>query len=105
MPLSRIFLVLPALCLLFTSAFVLAADVRVVGLFKGRAVVDIDGKQRILRIGQTSPEGIRLVSADSESALLEIEGEQIRAPLDSRISARKKSRPMSEVQIRRRSTM
>ena len=101
MPLSRISVVLPALCLLLTCASAQAVDVRVVGLFQDRAVVTIDGRQRILRVGQTSPEGIRLVSADSESALLEVEGQKIRASLDSRVSASKKARTLSEVQIRR----
>ena len=101
MPLSRISRVLPALCMLIASASAVAVDVRVVGLFQDRAVVTIDGRQRILRVGQTSPEGIRLVSADSESAVLEVEGQQIRASLDSRVSASKKARTVSEVQIRR----
>ena len=101
MPLSRISRVLPALCMLIASASAVAVDVRVVGLFQDRAVISIDGRQRILRVGQTSPEGIRLVSADSESALLEVEGQQIRASLDSRVSASKKARTVSEVRIQR----
>jgi aspartyl protease family protein len=101
MPLSRISRVLPALCMLIASASAVAVDVRVVGLFQDRAVISIDGRQRILRVGQTSPEGIRLVSADSESALLEVEGQQIRASLDSRVSASKKERTVSEVRIQR----
>ena len=87
--------------MLIASASAVAVDVRVVGLFQDRAVISIDGRQRILRVGQTSPEGIRLVSADSESALLEVEGQQIRASLDSRVSASKKARTVSEVRIQR----
>ena len=101
MPLSRISRVLPALCMLIASASAVAVDVRVVGLFQDRAVITIDGRQRVLSVGQTSPEGIRLVSADSESALLEVEGQQIRASLDSRVSASKKARTVSEVRIQR----
>ena len=87
--------------MLLASAAVMAFDVRVVGLFQDRAVMTIDGRQRILRVGQTSPEGIRLVSADSESALLEVEGQKIRATLDSRVSASKKAPRVSEVRIQR----
>ena len=101
MPLSRISAALPALCMLFTCTLALAADVRVVGLFQDRAVLTIDGHQRILRAGQTSPEGVRLIAADSESALLEVDGQQFHASLDSRVSASKKARLVSEVQIRR----
>jgi len=54
-----------------------AADVAVVGLFANKAVVVIDGgKPRTLSVGQTTPEGVRLISADSESATFEIDGKR-----------------------------
>lgn len=104
MPLSRISVLLTVCSLLLAGAAVAAPDVRVVGLFKERAVLTIDGRQRMLRIGQSSPEGVRLISADSESAVLEIDGRQIRTSLDGRVSASKKTRSRSEVQIRRDQT-
>lgn len=76
-------------------------DVRVVGLFKQRAVVLIDGRQRVLSVGQTSPEGVKLLSADSESATLVVDGVEVRGTLDGRVSARKKPPAAQEVQIRR----
>jgi aspartyl protease family protein len=75
----------------------------VVGLFKNRAVVIIEGKQRVLRVGQTSPEGVKLVAADSESALLEYQGEEINGLLDGRVSTRSKPPATEEVQIWRNS--
>lgn len=48
-----------------------------VGLFANKAVVIIDGaKPRTMSVGQTSPEGVRLISADSESATFEIDGKR-----------------------------
>lgn len=44
------------------------------GLFKDTAILVIDGKQRLLRAGQTSPEGVKLLSADSKQAVIEIDG-------------------------------
>jgi aspartyl protease family protein len=76
---------------------------RVVGLFKNRAVVIIEGKQRVLRVGQTSPEGLKLVAADSESALLEYQGEEFKGMLDGRVSTRSKPPATEEVQIWRNS--
>jgi len=62
---------------LSTAAPVFAADVNVVGLFSGKAMVSIDGgKQRMLSAGQTTPEGVRLISADSGSATFEIDGKR-----------------------------
>jgi aspartyl protease family protein len=78
-------------------------DVRVVGLFKQRAVLLIDGRQRLLAVGQTSPEGVKLVSADSESAVLLVDGVEVRGTLDARVSARKRPPAAQEVQIRRNS--
>ena len=99
MSLSRILLLLLVFCLLRVPGVQAAPDVRVVGLFKDRAVVIIEGRQRMLRVGQSSPEGVRLVAADSESALLEYQGEEFRGMLDGRVSTRSKPPATEEVQI------
>ena len=80
-----------------------APDVRVVGLFSDRAVVVIDGRQHVLRAGQSGPEGVRLLAADSESALLEIDGREVQARLDGRVTARKRTAEVQEVQVWRNS--
>lgn len=46
------------------------------GLFKDKAIVTIDGKQRVLRKGKASPEGVLLIEANSQEAIIEIDGEQ-----------------------------
>ena len=46
------------------------------GLFKNKAIVTIDGKQRVLKAGKPSPEGVLLIEANSKEALIEIDGEQ-----------------------------
>lgn len=60
-------------------------QVSVLGLFSGRAVLEIDGKQRMLKVGERSPEGVKLLAADSGSALLEIDGNEQRMELGSQI--------------------
>ncbi|MDX1593958.1 MAG: TIGR02281 family clan AA aspartic protease [Gammaproteobacteria bacterium] len=60
-------------------------SVVVSGLFKDRAVVEIDGRQRLLKVGETSPEGVKLIAADSRRAILEIDGERAEYPLGDRI--------------------
>lgn len=70
------------------SAAVSAAAVSkitVVGLFKDTAIVVIDGTRRLLRRGDTSPEGVTLVSATSTEAILEIDGKQKRYGLGGQI--------------------
>lgn len=65
------------LALLLAPAVAAAADVAVVGLFANKAVVVVNGgKPRTLSVGETTPEGVRLISADSESATFEIDGKR-----------------------------
>ena len=109
MPLSRYLLLLPVLfavlCIsLYQSPVLAGMDVRVVGLFTDRAVLLVAGRQHLLRVGQTSPEGVKLVSASSESAVLLIDGEEVTARLDGRVSARKRTAAVKEVQVWRNTT-
>ena len=61
------------------------SKITVVGLFKDTAIVVIDGTRRLLRSGDTSPEGVTLVSATSSEAVLEIDGERKRYGLGGQI--------------------
>lgn len=54
-----------------------AADIAVTALFNGKAVLVVDnGKPRTLSIGQSTPEGVKLLSASSESAVIEYSGKR-----------------------------
>ena len=67
-------LVLPVLLLLAVPAH--AINVNVIGLTTGKAVLVIDGdRPRTLSIGQTSA-GVKLISADTNSAVVEIMGQR-----------------------------
>jgi aspartyl protease family protein len=79
-------------------------DVRVVGLFTDRAVLLVEGQQHLLKVGQTSPEGVKLVAASSDSALLLVDGEQVTARLDGRVSTTKRQATVEEVQVWRNTT-
>lgn len=64
-----------ALCLIAANAG--ATEVNVVALFNDKAMVSIDGgKQQMLKIGQTTAEGVKLISSDSQEAVLEIDGKR-----------------------------
>jgi aspartyl protease family protein len=55
-----------------------ATTVLVMSLEQGRAQLLVDGTiVRALRAGQTSPEGVRLVSADRTKAVIEIDGKEL----------------------------
>ena len=63
---------------LFSSVLALpslaAPQVFVVGLFPGAAVLNVDGQRKLVRVGQTGPQGVQVVSADSRKAVLRIDG-------------------------------
>lgn len=61
--------------LAFAPTLTVAKSIQVIGLYRDTAVINIDGQQRLLRIGETSPEGIQLEQADSQSAWLRVDGE------------------------------
>jgi aspartyl protease family protein len=66
-----------AAVLLASARAVPAADISVSALFNGKAVVAVDnGKPRMMSVGETSPEGVRLLGATSESALVEYAGKR-----------------------------
>jgi aspartyl protease family protein len=65
------------LALFLCGAPVLAADVNVVGLFPGKAVVSINGAApRTLREGQKTEEGVTLLSSERDSATFDIDGKK-----------------------------
>lgn len=81
------------------AQFVSAADIFVLGLFKNKAIVKIDGKQRVLKKGKTSPEGITLIFSDSDVAVLEIDGKQQEFKLGHHVSTSFKEKELAEAKI------
>ncbi len=71
--------------------------ISILGLFKDKAIINVDGKRRVLASGQTSPEGVTLIAADSRKAVLEIDGRQatyaLGAGFPPEISTQKAQKP------------
>lgn len=61
--------------------------VQVVGLFPEAAVVNVDGQRKLLRIGQTGPGGVVLVSVDRTGATLRVDGTERRYTLSREYNA------------------
>lgn len=61
--------------LVIVSSSVYAVEkLQVMALFSNKAMLAIDGRNRLLRVGERSPEGVRLVSADAFGAVVEFAG-------------------------------
>lgn len=82
-----------------STQFVYATDIIILGLFKNRAIVKIDGKQRTLKKGKTSPEGVKLISADSDIAILEVDGKQQEFKLGRHVSTSFTKKKQAEAKI------
>ena len=62
--------------------------IEVVGLFKNSAVLNIHGKQRILKVGGASIAGVILISADSDAAIVEVDGQRKMLYLSESVSGK-----------------
>ncbi len=70
-------LILLSILTLFSGYALSETEVNVIGLFTDKAVLIIDnGKPQTLSVGQTSKEGVKLIAADSQKAVVEIEGKR-----------------------------
>jgi len=95
----KIFILL--VCLLGMHTALAIPDVRVHGLFGKSAVLVINGKQRLLKQGQTSPEGVTLISSGKSEAVLEVDGQRVTLGLSQHISSNFQAAKMAEVRIPR----
>lgn len=93
------------LSFLLFSKSALAVDIQVYALFKNMVILHVDGQQRKLRTGQISPEGIKLISANSEQAILEVKGKQERYTLGSHVSSQFSEAKRNEARIWRQNEM
>jgi len=65
------------LCLGFVAPVADAANVGLAGLFSGKALLTINGgAPRIVALGATSEEGVKVVAIDGDTATLEVDGKK-----------------------------
>lgn len=76
------------LIILLNSSLVWSETLNIVvqGLFSDKAVLKINENQRLLKVGNASPEGVILISATSKSAIIEVEGVRKKYFLGSHIA-------------------
>ena len=75
--------------------------IRILGLFSDKAMVQIDGKQRFLRVGKPSPEGVLLISANARGAVIEVDGRRESYSLSSHVGSSFVEPTLREVRIQR----
>lgn len=85
--------------LMCTGGAVQATDIEVLALFRDQAVLRIDGTRYKLGPGETTPEGVRLVSTYEAGAVLDVDGQQRRIALGSKIRSSYQQAAREEVQV------
>lgn len=76
-------------------------SLQVLALFQDKAMLRIDGENRLLKAGDVSPEGVGLISADARRAVVEVSGEQRVMTLGAHIATEFERREATEVRILR----
>lgn len=62
------------ICLLCFSTVLQAEQIQIMGLFKDKVIMHIDGKREVLSIGEKTSSGIQLLKANSKECELLIDG-------------------------------
>lgn len=62
-------------------------QILVMGLYRDHAVLEINQQQHFLSVGQRTPEGVTLISANSNQAILDVAGRQGVFELNNRVGA------------------
>jgi len=73
--------------LALSASLAAAAEVQVLALFKDRAVLRTAGAETMLRVGETSPDGVTLLAADARGARVRYRGAEQTLTLSTRVSA------------------
>ena len=81
------------------SGCVTASNVEVLALFKGAALLKIDGREQLVKAGKTTTEGIVLISATPKEAVLEINGQRKSLGLSQSISGAYEKPAMREYTV------
>ena len=73
---KQLLILIAYLPLLFLTNAYAVEKLEVQGLFSNKAVLMIDGKRHVIAVGETSPEGVKVISVNSRGAVLEVDGQQ-----------------------------
>lgn len=76
-----------------------AQEVHLQALFGNSAALEVDGYRRILKTGQTSPEGVQLLEANSDFAHIKFNGREQRLTLNTSVATSYQKPNRSEARL------
>ena len=83
----------------FTAAAHAVVPVEIVGLFKDMAVIRAGGGEKLLKVGDTTAQGVTLISANSREAVVAWQGTQHTLGLSKQVAGQYEEAQVSEVSI------
>lgn len=86
-------LLLPSLCF--------AEKIQIMGLFKNKVIMLVDGKRMVLNVGERTPDGIEVISASSKKCILLVDGKQQDFQLGTQMSVNFKQGSNPSVRIQK----
>lgn len=96
---ANISVIFYAFLLAVLSPVAVAQEVRLQAIFGSSAMFEINGKQRLLKAGKSSPEGVQLLSVTSDQARVLIDGREQRLTLAAPIAAKYAEVNRAEVRL------
>lgn len=69
-------------------------NIQLQGLFSNKAVINVDGKRHVISVGQSTPEGVKLVAVSKDKVTLEIKDKRSEHSLGGAVSTEFKQAPM-----------
>ena len=85
--------------LIFSAAVRADTSLYFIGQFGNKAVIHIDGKQRVIGVGETSREGIKLLSVDANNAVISYNGKKQTLGFTPSTGKTYKARKHTEVRV------
>jgi len=76
-------------------------QIEVMALFKNKAMVSINDKQHLLKVGESAISGVKLINATAKYAVLEVNGKRSKYNLGNRVRASYAKTEKKKVQIYR----
>lgn len=74
-------LVILGIFVIFSQQILASPQINVVALFKNKAVFYVDDTKHVLNVGESTPQGIRLVESNGSFAVLDVQGNKQRFEL------------------------
>lgn len=85
--------------LLASTTLLASVPVEIVGLFKDRAVIRTGGGEKLLKAGETTAQGVTLISANAREAVVSYQGEQHKLGLSRQVASSFAEVEVSQISI------